>query len=58
MGAVTFDGQESVIPQDILSDTQKVHYFQVVINIPIELGVQYLFNKKIGKLFYIYIIFK
>lgn len=48
MGAITFDPQETTISQEILTDTQKVHFFQAVINIPIELGVQYLFDKKIG----------
>lgn len=55
LGAVTFDMQETVIPQDILSNTQKVHYFQAIVNNPIELGVQYLFSKKIGKqLFFVF----
>lgn len=48
LGAITFDVKETVIPQEILTNTQKVHYFQAIVNNPIELGVQYLFNKKIG----------
>lgn len=42
--------QETVIPQEALADTQKVHYIQAIINNPIELGVQYMFSKKIGKI--------
>ncbi|CAL1295575.1 unnamed protein product, partial [Larinioides sclopetarius] len=48
LGAITFDVKETVIPQEILTSTQKLHYFQAIVNNPIELGVQYLFNKKIG----------
>ncbi|GIY29651.1 polycystic kidney disease protein 1-like 2 [Caerostris darwini] len=48
LGAVTFDMQETVIPQEIITNTQKVHYLQAIVNNPIELGVQYLFNKKTG----------